>query len=76
MIPDCECEGQLSTEEQKAIVAGFANSDQVRANGIRAGGQKFFTLNAEPERIYGKKQVRELFTSLSLSYAHRHILLH
>lgn len=30
---------------------------RVQANGIRAAGQKFFTLSADPRSIYGKKQV-------------------
>ncbi|KAF9449876.1 Profilin/allergen [Macrolepiota fuliginosa MF-IS2] len=39
-----------------AIVSGFNAPDQVQANGIRAAGQKFFTLQAGERSIYGKKQ--------------------
>ncbi|KAL4073837.1 profilin [Scleroderma yunnanense] len=46
----------LSTEEQKAITSGFSNPSSVQANGVRLAGQKFFTLQADPEHIYGKKQ--------------------
>jgi len=48
---------QLSPEEEKAIIAGFDKPDQVQANGIRAGGVKYFTLQAGEDNIYGKKGV-------------------
>ncbi|KAL9709589.1 profilin, required for normal timing of actin polymerization in response to thermal stress [Leucoagaricus gongylophorus] len=46
---------QLSPEEEKAIIAGFDKPDQIQANGIRAGGVKYFTLQAGEDNIYGKK---------------------
>ncbi|GAA93843.1 hypothetical protein E5Q_00489 [Mixia osmundae IAM 14324] len=45
----------ISPEEQKALTAGYVNSDGVQANGVRLGGQKFFCLQANKESIYGKK---------------------
>ncbi|KAK0501679.1 profilin [Armillaria luteobubalina] len=46
----------LSTEEQSAIINGYKNVSTVQASGIRAAGQKFFTLQANERSIYGKKQ--------------------
>lgn len=57
---DSKSKSQLSTEEQKAIVNGYNELDKVQASGIRAAGQKFFTLQAGPRSIYGKKQVRAM----------------
>lgn len=48
---------QLSPEEQKAIIAAHANSEQTQASGIRLAGQKYFTLLVDSRSIYGKKQV-------------------
>ncbi|KAK0202440.1 profilin [Desarmillaria ectypa] len=45
----------LSTEEQNAIIKGFTDSASVQGSGIRAVGQKFFTLQANERSIYGKK---------------------
>ncbi|KAK0188519.1 profilin [Armillaria mellea] len=45
----------LSTEEQNAIINGYKNVSSVQASGIRAAGQKFFTLQANERSIYGKK---------------------
>ncbi|EKM77776.1 hypothetical protein AGABI1DRAFT_115039 [Agaricus bisporus var. burnettii JB137-S8] len=65
----------LSTDEQKAIVAGLSNPDHVQATGIRADGKKFLTIRAEPERIYGKKQadgiiiVKTVQTVIVVEYA-------
>lgn len=47
---------QLSPAEQKAVIKAFENIDETQANGVRLAGQKFFTLQCGPERIYGKKQ--------------------
>lgn len=60
----CDARSQLSTDEQKAIVAGLSDPNQVQASGIRAGGQKFLTIRADPERIYGKKQVCGVYFDL------------
>ncbi|KAI9465850.1 profilin [Lactarius psammicola] len=46
----------LSPQEQKDIVAAFANPSQVQANGLKLVGQKFFTLQANERSIYLKKQ--------------------
>ena len=48
---------QLSPDEQKAVINAFSNPEQTQAQGIRLAGQKFFTLQADPERVYGKKAV-------------------
>ncbi|KAK0489312.1 profilin [Armillaria novae-zelandiae] len=45
----------LSPEEQNAIINGYKNVSTVQASGIRAAGQKFFTLQANERSIYGKK---------------------
>jgi profilin len=44
-------------DEQKAIVAAFANQEKVQESGIRLGGNKFFTLRVEGRSIYLKKGV-------------------
>lgn len=46
---------QLSPAEQKAVIAAFDTPEATQANGIRLGGQKFFTLQCDKERLYGKK---------------------
>lgn len=46
---------QLSPEEQKAVVSAFVNPSATQANGVRLAGQKFITLQCNPEHIYGKK---------------------
>ncbi|OSX62169.1 hypothetical protein POSPLADRAFT_1039961 [Postia placenta MAD-698-R-SB12] len=46
----------LSAQEQKDIVAAFANPAQAQASGVRLAGQKFFVLQANDRSIYGKKQ--------------------
>ncbi|KAI0795067.1 profilin [Abortiporus biennis] len=45
----------LSPEEQKFIIDGYAHPDNVQAHGIRAEGQKYFTLQATDRTIQGKK---------------------
>ncbi|KJA14205.1 hypothetical protein HYPSUDRAFT_49366 [Hypholoma sublateritium FD-334 SS-4] len=45
----------LSTEEQKAIVDGFTNPDQIQASGVRLAGQKYFTLSVVGRTIQAKK---------------------
>ncbi|GAA6060188.1 hypothetical protein JCM10212_005189 [Sporobolomyces blumeae] len=46
----------LSTEEQNAILKAFSSPETAQANGIRAAGQKFFTISANERSVYGKKQ--------------------
>ena len=48
---------QLDPTEQAAAIAAFDAPDKVQASGIRAAGQKYFTLQANDRSIYGKKGV-------------------
>ncbi|KAH8828111.1 profilin [Flagelloscypha sp. PMI_526] len=45
----------LAPEEQNAAINAFKSPDEALANGIRAAGQKFFTLQATDRSVYGKK---------------------
>ncbi|KAI5122862.1 hypothetical protein M0805_003155 [Coniferiporia weirii] len=45
----------LSTEEQRAIVAAFNNPGEAQSHGVKLAGQKFFTLQATEQHLYGKK---------------------
>ncbi|KAH8110212.1 profilin [Phellopilus nigrolimitatus] len=45
----------LSPEEQKAVVTAFTNPSQTQSHGIKLAGQKFFTLQASEQHVYGKK---------------------
>lgn len=49
---------QLSPEEQKAAINAFSSPSETQAHGIKLAGQKFFTLQADSDRVYGKKGVR------------------
>ena len=49
---------QLTAEEQQAAIKAFANPDETQGHGVRLAGQKFFTLQATDEHVYGKKGVR------------------
>ena len=49
---------QITPEEQKAVLAAFDDPGNTQANGIKLAGQKFFTLQATEEHVYGKKAVR------------------
>ncbi|GAA5958405.1 hypothetical protein JCM21900_002184 [Sporobolomyces salmonicolor] len=66
----------LSADEQAAIVKTFSDPSQAQANGIRAAGQKFFTLTANDRSVYGKKQadgiilVKTTQSVLVAEYAH------
>ena len=55
---------QISPEEQKFILEAFANPQQAREHGVKLAGQKYFTLQADDEHLYGKKGVR-IFTFCS-----------
>ena len=48
---------QLSSQEQKEILASYADVGKTQANGLRLAGQKFFTLQANERSIYLKKGV-------------------
>jgi len=45
----------LSAQEQATIIKAHNDLDGTQAHGIRAGGQKYFTLQADERSIYGKK---------------------
>jgi len=45
----------ISVEEQVDAVRAFDNPATTQASGIRLGGQKFFTIHADPRSVYGKK---------------------
>ncbi|OCH84795.1 profilin [Obba rivulosa] len=45
----------LSADEQKAAINAFTSPDAIQASGVRLAGQKFFTLQANPRSVYGKK---------------------
>lgn len=47
----------LSTQEQTQIISAFDNPGTAQANGIHAGGVKFFCLKADDKVIYGKQGV-------------------
>lgn len=49
---------QISPGEQAAIITALKNSEEATAKGVRLADQKFFVLQADAEKIYGKKQVR------------------
>jgi len=46
----------LPSEEQTNVIALFNNLDEALAKGIRVSGEKYFTLLADKDHIYGKKQ--------------------
>ncbi|KDE02766.1 profilin [Microbotryum lychnidis-dioicae p1A1 Lamole] len=46
---------ELTSDEQANIVKAFSDPSSAQANGIRAAGNKFFTLAANDRSIYGKK---------------------
>jgi len=45
----------LSPNEQTAIINAYNDLPATQANGVRAAGQKYFTLQANARSIYGKK---------------------
>ncbi|SCZ95685.1 BZ3500_MvSof-1268-A1-R1_Chr8-1g09728 [Microbotryum saponariae] len=51
---------ELSSDEQANIVKAFSDPSSAQANGIRAAGNKFFTLAANDRSIYGKKAADQL----------------
>ncbi|KAJ8508329.1 hypothetical protein ONZ45_g9385 [Pleurotus djamor] len=46
----------LAPDEQAFILKAFDNPENTQANGIRLAGQKYFTLQATPNHVYGKHQ--------------------
>jgi len=44
-----------TTEEQKAIIAGFTKPDTIQANGVHLMKHKYFTLSANERTIQAKK---------------------
>jgi len=47
---------KLSKEEEKAVISAFNDPAVTQGSGIRLSGQKFFTLDATKQHVYGKKQ--------------------
>ncbi|KIO32638.1 hypothetical protein M407DRAFT_241333 [Tulasnella calospora MUT 4182] len=45
----------LSQEEQNAVVGAWRDPSVVQASGVKLASVKYFTLQATPEHIYGKK---------------------
>ncbi|KAL5483590.1 PFY1 [Sanghuangporus weigelae] len=45
----------LTADEQKAAINAFTNPSETQAHGIKLAGQKFFTLQATDQHVYGKK---------------------
>jgi len=46
---------KLSEVEQSKAINAFSDPNDTQANGIRLGGQKYFTLSANANSVYGKK---------------------
>jgi len=46
---------KLSNEEQKAVISAFNDPSLTQSNGIRLAGTKFFVIQADKDRVYGKK---------------------
>ncbi|EGG17083.1 profilin II [Cavenderia fasciculata] len=46
---------KLAPEEEKALIANFANPANASATGILANKVKYLTLKADPRSIYGKQ---------------------
>ncbi|KZO90799.1 profilin [Calocera viscosa TUFC12733] len=44
----------LSPQEQQAIINVFNNTDTAFANGLRLNNRKFFTVQADDQKFYGK----------------------
>ncbi|KAG6836399.1 hypothetical protein H0H93_008442 [Arthromyces matolae] len=53
-----EADRKLSTEEQNGLIKAVQSPETVLSTGVRAGGQKFFVIQAQSgsRSIYGKKQ--------------------
>jgi len=45
----------VNAKEVKEIVGGFKDASNLRAHGIHAATEKYFTLKADDRSIYGKK---------------------
>ena len=52
---------KLEPAEVNAAANGLKNSDVALANGLKFEGEKFFVLQADPERIIGKKTANGFF---------------
>uniref|UniRef100_A0AC34Q7W0 Profilin n=1 Tax=Panagrolaimus sp. JU765 TaxID=591449 RepID=A0AC34Q7W0_9BILA len=51
----------IDPSEAAAAAKGFASKDAVLASGLRFEGEKYFVLNADDERIIGKKASNGFF---------------
>jgi len=49
---------QISTDEQSVLIKALDNKDATQASGVRAAGNKYFTLQLTDRSVYGKKGVR------------------
>ncbi|WP_164331309.1 profilin [Streptomyces sp. RLB1-9] len=47
--------GQVSPQEGAAIAAAFSDPNTILTSGFMVSGQKYFTLSANAESIYGKR---------------------
>ncbi|KAJ2579898.1 profilin, required for normal timing of actin polymerization in response to thermal stress [Coemansia sp. RSA 1836] len=45
----------------KAVKEGFAKEDEIRSNGLRIAGAKYFTLAASPEELHFKCGAKGMF---------------
>ncbi|KAG8904579.1 profilin, required for normal timing of actin polymerization in response to thermal stress [Tulasnella sp. 403] len=45
----------LSPQEQASVVGAWSRIDDIPTTGVTLAGTKYFTLQATPEHIYGKK---------------------
>ncbi len=52
---------QVNEQEAAAAARGFINRDGVLGGGLVFEGQKFFVLQADEERIIGKKESKGFF---------------
>jgi len=52
---------KITEAEAQAAVKGFANRDGLLASGIKLEGDKYFVLQADEDRIIGKKESKGFF---------------
>ena len=58
---------QISTDEQSVLIKALDNKDATQASGVRAAGNKYFTLQLTDRSVYGKKGVRGFHSLPSFS---------
>uniref|UniRef100_A0A7I4Y2Z2 Profilin n=1 Tax=Haemonchus contortus TaxID=6289 RepID=A0A7I4Y2Z2_HAECO len=52
---------KITTEEAAAAGRGFANKDGLLGTGLKFEGEKYFVLNADGDRVIGKKGSQGFF---------------